>query len=84
MAEGKTYPTTWADTIAEFDQKAERQVQNIVDMKTEYDNKKCESCGKICDVKQTQSNANNNKGRWYWICPDRENRNGHHFEWITK
>lgn len=83
MAEGKTYPTTWADTIADFDQKAKQRVQKITDMKQIHSGKRCD-CGKICDVKETQSNANNNKGRWYWICPEREHGNGHHFEWIDE
>lgn len=83
MEEGKTYPTVWADTVVEFDQKAAEKVQHIVDMKKKHDNKKC-VCGKICDVRQTQSNANKNRGRWYWICPDREDRNNHYFEWISK
>lgn len=84
VAEGRIYPTTWADTIAEFDKKARQRVQNILDMKQTHSGKKCNLCGKICDVKEVQCNMNNNRGRWYWICPDLENRNGHHFEWIEQ
>jgi hypothetical protein len=84
MVEGKTYPTTWADTIAEFDQKARQRVQHIADMKQKHGNKKCNVCSKVCDVKQVQSNVNHNRGRWYWKCPDQENGNGHYFEWIAK
>lgn len=84
MAENKTYETTWADQIAEFDREYEKRVQKIADMKRIHGNKKCDSCGNLCDVRETQSNANNNRGKWYWICPDRENGNGHLFEWISK
>lgn len=84
MAEGKSYPTIWADTIAEFDQKAKQRVQHIADMKRIHGDKQCSVCGRVCDVRQVQSNVNNNRGRWYWKCPDQENGNGHCFEWITK
>ena len=84
-AENKTYPTTWADTIADFDQRENQRIQKIVDMKRIHGNKKCDKCGQLCHVKETQSNVNNNKGKWYWICPDRMNENGneHLFQWIV-
>jgi thiamine biosynthesis protein ThiC len=88
MSEGKPYPFTWVDTLADHDKTTKQKAQEIQDMKRLHGNKQCTKCGRLCDVKQVQSNANGNKGKWYLKCPDHstEDEDGrrHTWDWLQK
>jgi len=53
------------------------------EMNTSHKTTPCENCGRICVVRQIQTNRNNNKGRWYIACPYGAKQDGHTWEFVN-
>mmetsp|Transcript_16466 Transcript_16466/g.27080 ORF Transcript_16466/g.27080 Transcript_16466/m.27080 type:complete len:778 (+) Transcript_16466:77-2410(+) len=80
---GGPYTLTWRDTIAEFDRCAKEEIEKQKVMNTNHKNTPCEKCGRMCVVRQIQSNRNSNRGKWYIACPSGDKRDGHTWEFVN-
>ena len=80
---GDPYTLTWRDTITEFDRCAKEEIKKQKQMKRSHKSRPCEKCGRICVLRQIQTNRNNNKGKWYIACPGGDKRDGHTWEFVN-
>ena len=79
LGKNKSYTTTWADKIKEFDQTVIRNRMMKQQMEELYQDKRCCLCHEFCVVRQVSRNTSN-KGRWFYKCPDVYGER-HTFEW---
>lgn len=71
----------WSDTIAEFDAAVMKEMENHRKLDSHY-NIKCK-CGKTCVLRQVKTNRNNNQGKYFVVCPDKQPGDEHTREFVS-
>jgi ATP-dependent DNA helicase PIF1 len=75
--------SSWKDSIVEFDRLAKEEMKKQKEMNTSHKSTPCGNCGRICVVRQIQTNRNNNKGKWFLACPYAAKQDGHTWEFVN-
>lgn len=80
---GEPYTETWSDTIEIFDNDVQNKIEEQREVAEHYKDTFCKLCKTQCTVRQTMTNKNGNKGRWFITCPAGNSSEGHTFSFVV-